>query len=205
MPRVLHFDCETSSLPPDQLAKVKPEFQANKTLKDPDKIRADLVAKEQDWLDRAALDASTAKVLVVGVLDGERFETFQGAEDVILTRFWPWLDMELGAGNTVSGFCIFHFDLPMLIRRSFVHGVTVPRIRARYWHSGLVDIAETWQCGNRDQKIDLDRLAKVLGVGQKNGDGADFARLWVEDKPKAVAYLHNDLLLTQKCYERMSL
>lgn len=203
--RHLFIDIETSGQTADQLAKIKPEFQANKTLKDPEKIKADLAAKEQEWLDRAALDASTGKVLVIGVLDAERFECFEGPEDVILTRFWPWLDMELGAGNTVSGFCIFYFDLPFLIRRSYVHGVRIPKtIRpTRYWNQLLVDIAELWQCGNRDQKISLDMLAKTLGVGQKNGQGADFARLWTEDKAKALEYLHNDLILAQKCYNRM--
>ena len=46
-------------------------------------------------------------------------------------------------------------------------------------------------------------LAKHLGVGQKTGSGADFAKLWVEDRAKALAYLESDLTLTKLCFERM--
>jgi hypothetical protein len=204
MQRVTFIDIETSSLSTDQLAKVKPEFKAPANYKDADKIKASIAEQEQAWAERAALSAETARVLIVGVLDGERFETFQGAEDVILTRFWPWLYQTLNRGDIVSGFYIFHFDLPMLIRRSFVHGVRVPvTIRQRYWHDGLVDIAEKWQCGNRSDTISLDRLAKALGVGAKNGNGADFAAMYATDKEKALEYLKNDLVLARKCHERM--
>jgi hypothetical protein len=198
------LDIETGPLPTDQLARVKPEFKAPSNYKREDAIKDHIEEQERAWIERAALDAPTAQVLIIGVLDGDRFETFQGAEDVILTRFWPWLDQTLNRGDIVSGFCIFHFDLPMLIRRSFVHGVKIPStIRQRYWHEGLVDIAERWQCGNRSDTISLDRLSKALGVGAKNGDGADFAALYATDKEKALAYLKNDLMLAKKCYEKM--
>lgn len=205
--RVCFVDIETASQPAEVLANVKPEFTANKTLKDPDKIKADLAAKEAEWLDRAALSAETGKVLVIGVLDGDRCEYFEGAEDAILTRFWPWLDMSLGRGDIVAGFCIFHFDLPYLVRRSYINGVRIGlnRFRNRYWHENLVDIAEQWQLGNREQRISLDMLAKVLGVGAKNGDGKDFAALYATDRVKALTYLENDLRLSKAVYERMNL
>ena len=47
----------------------------------------------------------------------------------------------------------------------------------------------------------LDAIAKHLGVGAKNGNGADFAKLWQKDRAKAVEYLRNDVQLTAKVAE----
>lgn len=208
MQRVTIVDIETASQPPDVLAKLKPEFVANKTLKDPLKIAADLAAKEAAWIADAALDATTAQVLVVGILEGDTPAYLEGSEKAILERFWPYLDEQLGAGNIVTGFCIFHFDLPFLYRRALCLGVPVKlnhfRNNNRYWRDGLVDIAEQWQLGNRDQRISLDMLARVLGVGAKNGDGKDFAALYATDRVKALQYLENDLRLSKAVYERMN-
>jgi hypothetical protein len=207
MQRTVFFDVESSPLPDSYLDTIKPEFEANKTLKDPVKIAADLASKEAAWRERAALDATTGKELVVGLLKEDQMTVIEGDEPRVLIQFWEWLDTELGMGNTVSGFCIFHFDLSFMSKRSWINGVRIPmsvmRSSYRPWHEGLVDIAERWQLGNRDQHISLDRLSKALGVGQKNGDGADFAALYATDKEKAIAYLKNDLVLAQKCYQRM--
>ena len=40
--------------------------------------------------------------------------------------------------------------------------------------------------------------AKHLGVGEKSGDGKDFARLWATDRAAAEGYLRNDLELTAR-------
>jgi hypothetical protein len=203
------FDVETGSLSDDQLALVKPEFRAAKNLKDPEKIKADIADKEADWRARAALDATTAQILAVGLLDGDVFTVLDGDEKTILTQFWSWADIELGLSNRLVGFCIFHFDLPMLARRSFVNGVAIPmsvrRSSYRPWHEGFVDIAVAWQCGNRDQTISLDLLARSLGVGKKTGSGADFAKLYQTDRAAALEYLHTDLLLAKSIYEKMNL
>lgn len=207
--KLIMFDVETGSQPPDVLAKLKPEFVAPSNYKDKDKIAANIAEQEKSWLDRAALDAITAKVLVVGILEDDKPTYLEGSEKAILEAFWLWLDLQLGAGNIVAGFCIFRFDLVMLYRRAIINGVPVKlnhfrNNNNRYWRDGLVDIAEQWQLGNRDQYISLDMLARVLGVGAKNGDGKDFAALYATDRVKALAYLHNDLLLAQKCYQRMN-
>ena len=201
------LDIETASLPPDQLAKVKPEFTAAKNLKDPAKIAADIAEKEQAWLDRAALDAVSGQVLCIGTLGGPKdfFPLHSSNEVTTLTLGWQWLEQTLAAGNQVVGFCIFHFDLPFLIRRSYIHNVRVPGAirRGRYWADGLIDIADIWACGNRDQTISLDRLAKVLGVPAKLGSGADFAGLWQTDREAALAYLKRDCEIVRDVYQRM--
>ena len=49
----------------------------------------------------------------------------------------------------------------------------------------------------------IEDLAKLLKVGQKNGDGAMFAELYKQDESKALDYLRNDLSLTRAVAERL--
>jgi len=49
----------------------------------------------------------------------------------------------------------------------------------------------------------LDSIAKPLGVGAKNGSGADFAALWQSDRAKVADYLRNDLQLTARVAEAL--
>lgn len=199
------FDIETSALPKESLDQIKPEFVANKTLKDPEKIRADLESKEAEWVERAALDATTGKVLCIGMLADDMTDVTDAPEAETIERFWNWLELRLARSENVIGFCIFHFDLPFLIRRSWALNLDVPRIvrRGRYWHDNLIDLHDVWKCGNYDQRASLDVISKTLGVGEKNGNGAEFAALWKSDKARAIEYVKNDLMLTRKCADRM--
>lgn len=207
--RAIMWDVESGSLPDAQLDLVKPTFKAPSNYKKDEAIAESLKAQEQDWRARAALDATTAQILAVGILDGNTFTVLSGDEKLILNQFWAYADEQLGMGNMLVGFCIFHFDLPMLFRRSVINGVKVPmsvkRSNYRPWHENFQDVALLWQCGNREQTISLDLLARSLGVGKKSGHGADFARLWVEDRAAALLYLKMDLELTRDCYQRMCL
>jgi predicted PolB exonuclease-like 3'-5' exonuclease len=214
MKEIFVFDLESGPVSPELLQQLKPKFTANKTLKDPDKIKADIEAKEREYIERAALDATTAQVLAIGMTSGldtvsilfqQDMDGDRNKEVQLLSRFWLWLRGHLGEGNKVVGFAIKHFDLPMLLRRSFINGVAVPNIiqRGRYWNDNIIDLQELWCAGNREQTINLDRLSKVLGVGAKNGSGADFANLLATDKKLAIEYLTNDLSLTRKCAEKI--
>lgn len=141
--KVICFDVETGPQPPEVLAKLKPEFKAPKGWKDKAKIAESVAEKEADWLESAALDATTGKVLVVGILEDDKPTYLEGSEKVILEQFWPWLDLQLGAGNIVAGFCIFRFDLVMLYRRAIINGVPVKlnhfrNNNNRYWR-GLLE------------------------------------------------------------------
>lgn len=200
------FDIETGAASPEVLQRVRPEFKAARNLKDPAKIAADIADKEADWLERAALDASTGVVLAIGIGSGlASVRIFEGEEKAIISDFWCWLHDRIAAGEEVAGFNIYGFDLPMLVRRSWILGIPAPRIirKGRYWHENLVDVMEVWTCGNRDQKISLDNLSKALGIGEKTGSGKDFAALLKENRLEAIAYLKQDIALTRKCCERL--
>jgi hypothetical protein len=204
---MIFFDIETGPLPLAELDALMPEFKPAANLKDPEKIKASVEEKRQAYYEQAALSPLTGKVIAIGLeLDvgfGIMSEPVHSKESEILTEFW-----KLVRDNNNSqfiGFNIAHFDLPFLLRRSMKYGLKTPPVFDKYRHltDQFIDLMHIWQCCIYGETISLDRLARFLGVGQKEGSGKDFAKLWYEDRPKAIEYLRNDLFLTKKCAERL--
>lgn len=211
------FDIETGPLPESELAALLPPFDPAEVktgnIKDPDKIAAKLAEAEanhrRDFLERAALDPLTGRVVAVGLLypdSGEFHVIGHDDESATLREFWDVCRGQQGRINQMVGFNTHLFDLPFLIRRSWKHRVPVPFgiRRGRYWSDEMIDLRDGWQLGDRMAKGSLDVIAKHLGVGAKNGDGKAFAELWASDRAQAVAYLRNDVQLTAKVAEVLS-
>ena len=208
------FDIETGPLPESELAALLPPFDPAEVktgnIKDPDKIAAKVAEAEanhrQEFIERAALDPLTGRVVAVGLLypDSGEFHVI-GHEDeaATLREFWDVCRGEQGRIHQLVGFNTHLFDLPFLIRRSWKHRVPVPFgiRRGRYWADEMLDLRDGWQLGDRQARGSLDAIAKHLGVGAKNGDGKAFAELWASDRAQAVAYLRNDVQLTAKVAE----
>jgi hypothetical protein len=180
-----------------------------------------------DCMDKAPLDATIGCVKAIGYLDTDTGQTTIGcvttdqplasdeklihctvvSESVLLRGFWelvgrqksPWV------GHNIHG-----FDLPFLMRRSYLLGIDVPRqtlIRGRYFHERFVDTMVLWWCGGRDY-VSLDRICKALGIPGKGDEcsGKDFHRMFDaggDDRVKALAYLAHDLEMTLGVAEAM--
>lgn len=209
--QTIFFDIETGPLPESELAALVPPFDPAEVktgnLKDPDKIAAKLAEAEtnhqRDFFEKAALDPLTGRVVAVGLLypdSGAFLVIGHDDEKRILEEFWEASRGEMGRINQMVGFNSNAFDLPFLIRRSWRHRVAVPFgiRRGRYWSDEMVDLRDAWQLGDRQARGSLDTIAKHLGVGAKNGSGAEFAALWQSDRAKATEYLRNDLRLTAR-------
>src|SRR6185503_5118471 len=198
------FDIETGPIDRPLLDLLAPEFKPAANLKDPEKIKASIEDKRQAYYEQAALSPVTGKVLTIGYdVDGQFTCGLPGDEMAVIKSFW---DLVIANPDVrFIGFNIAHFDLPFLIRRSLKHGLFVPIVfqNNRYLTSQFIDLMEIWQCGDRSETISLDRLSRYLGVGEKKGSGADFARLWNEDRQAAIDYLRQDIALTRACAERM--
>lgn len=199
------IDIETSALPIEHLKKIMPKFEASKVLKDPDKIKSDIEAKQKKWMDDAALSAETGSVLVIGIMnENDNAEYFEGSESELISLFWKsWSALNPA---TWIGHYILGFDFPFIIRRSFALGIKVPSelTRGRYLPDIIQDTMARWACGTRDT-ISLDNLSKTLGVGSKNGSGKDFSALYLSDRESALEYLENDLKLAKACAEKMGM
>ena len=160
----------------------------------------------EDFAEKAALDACRGQLLAAGYLSTK--ELIDGrSEPEMLIKFWDVFNTAAGDGRKLIGFNIFGFDLPFLIRRSWVHGVHVPAIidKNRYWHECFIDLAEVYRLGCHGEFKSLGEMCVAMGLGEKlDGiSGADFHKLWADDREKAKEYLGRDLLLTKNLAERI--
>lgn len=204
----LILDIETEALPEEQALQFAPEFTAPGNYKDPDKIAEAIEAKKREWLDQCALRATTGKVIAVGLWplwDGPEVNISISDEASLINSVWDRVKEMPDAGKVV-GFYSNGFDLPFLIRRSWLSGIKVPNILQQ--DDGRIgrrclDLAALWQCGNREERISLDRLAKFFGLPPKLGDGKDFARLVLTDECAARDYIMRDLQITRQAAQLM--
>jgi DNA polymerase III epsilon subunit-like protein len=127
-----------------------------------------------------------------------------------------WCEFYLPAikmGYDMVGHNILEFDVPFLVKRSWMLGLDVPD---SVWHGKwlspfLVDTMDKWKCGSRQgQYNSLDDIARALGVGKKTEgmNGGDFHRLYfgtVPQRDEAMNYLKNDVELTRSVARRLGL
>ena len=198
------FDLESAPLSETEIARFMPEFQAPSNYKDPAKIAGHIAMQAREWIDQAALSALTGRVLCIGIASSEtsQYVLDDEREEVTIGAFW---NLFRQSAVVWVGWNCKHFDLPFLVRRSWHLGVQVPPdlYQGRYFSTKIIDLMELWGCGNHGDRLSLDTAAKFMGVGAKNGDGADFSNLWATDRQKAYEYLKNDLVLTYALAQKM--
>ncbi len=131
------FDLETGPLAESELSALLPPFDPAEVktgnLKDPAKIAEKIAEAEanhrRDFIERAALDPLTGRVVAIGVMTfdakgetptkfgkGGRFSIIGHVDEAqTLREFWELTRGEMGRLNPMIGFNIFGFDLPFLI------------------------------------------------------------------------------------------
>lgn len=177
---------------------------------------ADKLAHEATLIQTAALSATTGQVLCVGLYRPEAPEPFDylfigdsgESEATILKQTWTQIKAAVLGKTPLVSFNGHGFDLPFLMRRSWLHDVAIPEgllAKGKWWNDNFIDLLERWKCGRfgAGEGISLNNLARYLGLEEKSGNGADFARLWAEDRNAALAYLKQDLDLTYRVALRL--
>lgn len=205
------FDIETGPLNKEHILSTIPAFDPADVkvgnTKDPDKIAAKIEKAEQDYyskaIDRAALSPVTGRVLAIGIKSNCVTSLLDFDDEAeLLDSFWHLFN---SASDQFAGFNIFNFDLPFLVKRSWLHKVPVHGIRqGRYWHGRFMDLRELWQLGDRQCHGSLDAICKFFGVPGKSGNGADFHKLFTSDRKAAMEYLKDDLIATEAIFDRMN-
>lgn len=210
------FDCETAPLPEDYLREnnLLPEFEPPGNIKDPAKLAEREQAHIQKALSDAALSPITGSVCAVGWMIGSDVKTYQSimttdgvTELTLLKEFWRHVRnfLNMDQGNSLMGFNIKKFDLPFLVRRSWILGVTPYDLHdGKWWRDRCVlDLRDRWTFGDRYETGNLATLAKLFGVGEKTGSGQFFHQLMKDDPTAAAAYLKNDVVLLPQLAARM--
>jgi len=204
------FDIETGPLPREKIAHLIPEFTAPSNYKDPDKIAANIAEQQAAWYAKAALHPMTGYVAAIGMYGvGGPLNLVAIEEDAMIGYFWniygAFDDMNQFVGHNIQG-----FDIPFLICRSWALGIKVPPtvMSGRYLNDRrFIDTMKAFQCGNHQEKFfGLDAVSKFFGLGGKTDPiGATFAEVLATDRPRALAYLAEDLEITRAVADRMGL
>jgi len=181
-------------------------------------------AREDAWLafvERAALSPFTGRVLAIGYACGGRVELDwgtepggNGAEHGLLVRFWSHFKSHLHNGTHLVGHNIYGFDLPFLVRRSWLLKVEIPPEAFSFtggrwqWNRLFVDTMTALGCGIYGERIGLDRAAQFFDTQRKldGVTGADFHRLFngtPKERTKALDYLAADLKATADVARRI--
>lgn len=222
-PSPLFFDIETGPLPDDQLRAIYHEKTLDEFAATCDKRwKSDTVAAKyeqykasawDEFVGKSALSPITGRVLLIGMMVYSNTFSAIGYEEEkqTLRSFWEFVGFALSNKNRIIGHNSNGFDVPFLVRRSWILGVHVPReIRqGRYWNPLFIDTMEAWGCGGRDF-IGLNDLAACFGVGQKTEGfaGKDFAKYWfgtAEERNRALEYCEQDVRLTAAIAAKMGL
>lgn len=203
------IDVESVPLPEDQIRALAPVFDPDKVKlgnrSKPDVIAAFLKQAEEDHekdiMERAALDPRYGRVAVAGLLlaKGDVTEilpiTAEGDERRLLEALWARLTRFWGVddGQFVIGYNV-KWDIRFCVRRSWVHGVQVPRqvfnpFNRFPFGPAIIDLQEVLAMGDYGKAHEsLDDALRSFGLPPKTGKGKDFPALWEKDRAAALAY-----------------
>jgi hypothetical protein len=218
----LFFDIETGPRPEEELKALYHEKTLEEFSETCDKRwKADTVAAKYEeykaaawdgFVDRAALSATTGRVLLIGCLIDGVFEYANWDDEVKnLADFWSLVENAISDKVRIIGHNSANFDLPFITRRSWMLGVPVPREvrQGRYWNPLFMDTMEAWSFGAREY-TSLNDIGRVFGCGQKTEGfaGKDFHKFWFgtpEEHKLALDYNEQDLRLTAAIAAKMGL
>jgi len=161
---------------------------------------------KENWFpkleEKAALDPLTAEIVALGFYDGKEFDIIHGCELDIINFFWEkFLDFN---HQWLAGWNCEGFDLPMIIKRSYILGVSVPAnvfSSGRYFNPIFMDLMKKWCCYQYNEYAKLETVAKALNVNQPRKHavhGKDFWKILETDQDRALSYLEDDLIETYR-------
>lgn len=165
-----------------------------------------------EFVSRAALNPVTGCVLAVGVRVLDSGKQAIVADDEATTLQKVWSKLTASNNSRIIGHNIKGFDLPFMMRRSWILQVDVPNwvFDGRFFHRCFIDTRDLWLCGQPWGQCEssLGVVGQALGLGGKTDgvSGGDFSRLWngtPEERALAKEYLLRDLELTAKVAQRM--
>jgi len=200
---IASFDIETG---PNPDIKFDSSYVKLGNLVDQEKIDAKIEAARNGFDDMKPLHASTGVILLVCIKHKGRYEDLAGKEDFILDIAWKRLTKLRDEGAPLCGHNIMKFDLPFMLKRSWLLGVNFPHwvYNRRYgrWDEIFFDTMLQWELGNRQGYIGLSDLDKKLGgPGVEGGKG--FHELAAKDPKAAIEYCHRDLDAVERISARL--
>lgn len=173
-----------------------------------------------DAIARTGLDGTFGRVCIIGwAIDEEEPQVLVTEDEAeLLTSFFaelsPILEPLNGHHPSVRwiGHNLIGFDLPFLRKRCMIHGVRpLPSLRlamaARAWDASVADTMLMWDT-DRDKRIGLDMLCRVLDIPSPKADGIDgskVAELFAAGEYARLGeYCAADVIATRRCFRSMT-
>lgn len=205
-----YWDVETAALPEDQL--LIPEFESAKNLRDPEKIKADIADKRAAWLGGCALRGTTGQVIAFSSVWDDESPQFKANphEGLLLDKLFQDLSEVISQG--AKAYSWSNFDVVFTAQRCAVWDIPAFKsfttcYRGRWsWRENFTDPMQIW-CGpgQRHDGASLKAVAYALGLGLKEGSGADFAALLKTAPEAARLYSIRDTTLLRQIVRKMGL
>ena len=186
------------------------EKEKHEMLKEIHRKRADdgkKVKTVEEFIEETNLGGAFGRIACISyaINDGE-VKSLSGDEKEMLKDFW-----ELAKdADLFIGFNIIGFDLRFIYQRSIVRGVkpTKDLSFARYKNYPIYDLMCEWNKWDMQSHINLDSLAKALGIPSSKGgeiEGKNVARAYEEGRIAEICkYCESDVEATRKIYYKMT-
>lgn len=191
--------------------------QADKRLKDADKVAADLLEKTLAQRARMSLDPYAGQIVCLGFQtnsdDAPQVYVCHDEQDEAeeLARIAQWIQ-PANVHRHVLGYRIIGFDWPWLVTRARLLGVRFPDLDTRKY--GNRDITDLWSLLTFDGNLPegafprrLKTICRRFGIPvEDDTDGADVATLAREGRWDAIAdHCRSDVALTVALAARLNL
>jgi hypothetical protein len=207
---VVYLDIET--VPNDdmrQFVTVSAD-DAPKNYKKEEIIAKWVEAEQERRIERMALDVDHARIVAIAwENDGSKPQTSiarnEGFERKALREFWGSVTMRAVLPR-FCGYNILGFDLPLVVRRSWVLGVPVPEINMRrYSTEHVVDLMQllyNWGNGPGPRSRGLKEVAAMYGIENPLPD-LDGSKVAEMDDDTLAAYCENDVRMARALAQKM--
>jgi hypothetical protein len=220
---LLTLDIETIPTDdPEVIAEIAAGITPPKTMSKADTI-AKWEAEEKpaavaEAVARTAFDGGLGSIVCIGLAvdDGPAWSVCGPDEyEVLMGAFAYMVDhcRTYKGGGTESTCVVGHnvadFDLRFLWQRAVVHGLRLPSCLPRSpkpWDKTVADTMAMWN-PNREKRVSLDRLCRILKVPTSKGDmdGSKVAETAAAgDWDKIARYCEADVIATRACYLKMA-
>ena len=204
---IVSLDIETVPLPSKKREFTRPTMDTMKfgNTKDPDKKQAKYAEAISEWKqgDSAALSALTGRVAMIGYKADDYVALVAKdaiQESHILKQAWSEIhDYYHSSGARIAGHNIKKFDLPFMVRRSFILGLSVPpwiiNELMKYSSDVIIDTMLFWQLGDRQEMVKLSHLCGAFDINVKESPvtGKDFYKWFEKDVDECIKYNQQDV------------
>jgi len=132
------------------------------------------------------------------------------SEKQMLEIFWDMV-ADIAGNGILVGFNSNNFDIPFLVKRSWINNVTpFPLKEGRWYKPWVVDLYEVWNINGKSEGYpyvsnSMASVLEMLDIGVKDTTmGAKFQQVFANDLNTALEYARADVIYTRRLFDRLS-